>query len=71
MNESFTEEAKVLWQKVPEWAKEEVLTKVWCGHCRSITVMINFSGEVVEGDLLLTGICKVCSSRVARLLESA
>jgi hypothetical protein len=71
MNQSFTAEAEVLWQKVPEWAKEKVLTNVWCGQCRGVITMINFSGKVVGDDLLLTGICKVCSCKVARLLESA
>jgi hypothetical protein len=71
MNESCTAEAVALWQKVPEWAKEKVLTNVWCGQCGRMSIMVNFSGKVVGDDLLLTGLCKVCGSRVARVLESA
>lgn len=31
--------------------------------------MIQVSGEMIERDLLLTGICTVCGAKVARLVE--
>jgi hypothetical protein len=33
--------------------------------------MVKYSGEVKQGDLLLTGICTTCGEQVARLLETS
>ena len=33
--------------------------------------MVKYSGQVKQGDLLLTGICATCGEKMARLLESA
>jgi hypothetical protein len=71
MNEPFRPEAETFWQLVPEWAKERVLTNVWCGQCQDRTTLIQVSGTVVEGDLLLSGICNRCGAKVARLVEGA
>jgi endogenous inhibitor of DNA gyrase (YacG/DUF329 family) len=47
-----------------------VLDNVWCPACRKATTMTQYSGQVKEGDLLLTGRCATCGQKVARLLES-
>lgn len=69
MNETFTPEAEACWQLVPVWAQKIVLTNVWCRQCRDRTTMIQVSGEMIEGDLLLTGICTVCGAKIVRLVE--
>ena len=71
MNEPLTPEAASFWQLVPEWAKVSVLTNVWCGGCQDRTTMLQVSGEMVKGDLLLRGIYNRCGAKVARLVEGA
>lgn len=71
MSEPFTPEAESYWQLVPARTKEVVLTNVWCRQCQGRTTMIQVSGEMVAGDLLLTGICNRCGAKVARLAEGA
>lgn len=70
MSENFTSQALKLWQKVPAWAQEKLLANVYCGNCVAMTTIVDFSGEVVGGDIVLSGVCKNCGSKVARVIES-
>jgi hypothetical protein len=70
MSDQFTPEALELWNKVPSWAKDKILTNVWCRNCKITITIVNYSGEVKGSDLVLTGTCRTCGSKVARLLES-
>ena len=47
------------------------MSNVWCGKCRHSVTILNFSGAVKAGDLLLVGKCSECHDDVARLVESA
>jgi hypothetical protein len=71
MNTTFTPEAASHWQFVPAWIKETVLTYVWCSQCQGKTTMVQVTGELVAGDLLLIGLCNGCGAKVARLVEGA
>jgi hypothetical protein len=51
--------------------QRRVLDNVWCRTCGKATTMVKYSGQVKEGDLVLTGNCATCGEKVARLLESA
>ena len=70
MNDKFTPQALRLWNKVPSWAQEKLLSNVYCGKCIAVTTIIDFSGRVIEGDLVLNGLCKTCGSEVARVIDS-
>ena len=65
----FTPAAAALWRNVPAWAQAKVLANVYCSRCRHATTISDFRGEVVSGDLLLTGACQVCGTTVRRLIE--
>ena len=69
-NSALTPAAAALWQKIPAWAQTKLLANVWCSHCTRVTAITDFSGEVVSGDLVLTGACPVCGATVKRLIES-
>jgi endogenous inhibitor of DNA gyrase (YacG/DUF329 family) len=68
---TFTTPAQRMWQRIPPSSQRKVLDNVWCPECRKATTMIEYSGQVKAGDLLLTGRCTTCGKKVARLLESA
>jgi hypothetical protein len=67
---ALTPDAAALWQRIPAWAQAKLLANVWCSHCSRVTAITDFSGEVVSGDLVLTGACPVCGATVKRLIES-
>ncbi len=69
MTETFSDEAKPLWDAVPQWAKEKLLSNVWCGQCRDMTTIISFPGEALRGNLILSGICHTCGGPVVKVLE--
>lgn len=65
----FTTLAAKLWASIPSDSKKLLLSNVWCGKCRHDVTIINFSGAVKAGDLLLVGKCSECHSDVARVIE--
>jgi len=70
MNDRFTPKALSLWNNIPAWAQEKILSNVWCTKCRAVTTMVQPRGQVKGGDLLHTGTCKRCGAKVARLIEN-
>ena len=66
----FTPQAATLWRRIPAWAQAKLLSSVYCKRCGHMVTITNYSGEIVEGDLLLTGVCAECGGVVARLVES-
>ena len=69
-NNALTPAAAALWQRIPAWAQAKLLANVWCSGCGRVTAITNFSGEVVNGDLVLTSACPMCGATVRRLIES-
>lgn len=67
---TFTMPAQRIWERIPQPIQRKLLDNVWCSACRKVTTMVQYSGQVKEGDLLLTGLCVTCGKEVARLLES-
>ena len=65
----FTAEAKKRWEKVPEWAIEEIIDSVWCSQCRAGVPMQLCEGKMVGRSLVLRGTCEKCGSEVARVIE--
>ena len=69
-NNTLTPAAAALWQRIPAWAQAKLLANVWCSHCIRVIAITHFRGEVVNGDLVLTGACSVCDATVKRLIEA-
>lgn len=70
MRHKFTPQAQVRWDAIPLMVQEQLLSKVWCSHCAVATTMLEVEGQILKGDLLLTGVCKICGGKVARVIES-
>lgn len=66
---NFTPNAYRLWEALPPHTKTKILSNVWCSHCIKMTTIINYSGKVIQGDILLEGKCKKCGEKVARIIE--
>ena len=45
--------------------------RLWCHTCSKATKIVKYSGQVKQGDLMLTGISATCAEQLARLLETA
>ena len=67
----FSPEAAKLWEEIPVECQEEILDNVFCSHCRDSVRIIDYSGSVASGDLLLKGSCAICGHDVARLVEGS
>ena len=65
----FTAPVAKLWDAIPADIRKKLLSNVWCGKCRHAVTVVNFSGVVRSGDLLLVGQCSECRGDVARLIE--
>ena len=65
----FTPPARQRWESIPAHIRHRLLANVWCGHCRHEVTIINFSGTIKSGDLLLVGRCAECLGDVARVIE--
>jgi len=71
MNPSFTPAAQMLWDSIPPQFQKRILQNVSCPHCREMTTMTDFTGEVHGKSLVLRGTCVTCRGKVARVLEGA
>ena len=67
----FSLEAAKIWEEIPVEFREKILENVFCSHCRDSVRMVDYSGSVVSGDLLLKGNCAICDHVVARLVEGS
>ena len=68
MDGEFASEARQLWETIPAQFQKELLKNVWCSHCGN-TGIVNFTGVVYNGELLLKGHCAQCGKRVARVID--
>jgi len=67
----FSLEAAKIWEEIPAEFQEIILDNVLCSHCRDSVRMVNYSGSVVSGEMLLKGNCAICGHDVARLVEGS
>ena len=65
----FSPPARKLWTQIPKEQQARLIHNVWCASCRGETTMINFTGKVVSGNLVLEGACQRCKGPVARFVE--
>ena len=68
---TFTKPARQRWESIPADIRRRLLSNVWCGPCRHETTIIDFSGSIKGGDLLLVGKCIECLGDVARVIEGS
>ena len=67
---NFAEDPAVrLWASVPDYGKQLILSKVWCCRCRRGVAIVDYTGSIIGGDLLLSGKCSECQGDVARVVE--
>ena len=67
---NFTKQAQKLWANIPSDVRLAILNSVKCGKCRGTVTMLNITGRVEKGDLILNGQCDRCGENVGRLIES-
>ena len=64
---TFVPERK--WSNLPPETQKMILANVYCGQCRDVVTMIDFSKTTREGMEILKGKCSVCSHDVVRTLD--
>lgn len=69
--QTFTPQAQLFWDSIPEHLQVKIIGAVWCSHCGDRTTIINFKGNIRQGDLILCGECICCGSTAVRLLEGS
>jgi len=67
----FSPAAAKFWAKIPKEIKKKILANAYCFHCRDTVKIVNYSGSVKAGDLLLKGDCANCGHEVVRLVEGS
>ena len=67
----FSEKAAILWDTVPKWAQQKILDNVFCTRCRDSVRITEFTGEVENGDVVLSGKCANCGHKVVRVVETS
>lgn len=68
-SQTFTSQARWFWYSIPEEAQTRIIGTVWCSHCGQQTTIINFKGNIQQGDLVLRGECVHCGGAVTRRVE--
>lgn len=68
---TLTKPARLRWDTIPADIRQRLLSNVWCGHCGHGVSIINFSGTMKAGNVLLVGQCAKCHGGVARLIDDA
>jgi len=66
---TFTEEAKKVWESLPNDFQSEVLRSVFCVRCRDAVEIKNYQGIIDDGLLVLNGKCKNCGNDVTRVVD--
>jgi len=66
----FSSDAKKRWQQISVGGQKELIGNVWCGQCRTVTIIRLHGGKMCGNSLLLSGACKKCGGSVARVVES-
>src|SRR5439155_19442706 len=65
----LTKQASKFWNAMPAHARAQILGNVYCAHCHGPVSVVNVSGTLKRGDLVLEGNCAKCGREVARLVE--
>jgi hypothetical protein len=69
MTDIFAPRSKKIWEAIPVNHRTRILNNIWCGNCVKATTIVNYFGQLKEGNLVLEGECEQCGKTVARLIE--
>ncbi len=69
-NGRFTPQARRLWEALEESERRSVLSNVWCPVCMQTGEIASYQGRVVQGDVVLSGVCSCCGGDVSSLVET-
>jgi hypothetical protein len=67
----FTTEAALLWGGIPVAMQKRILKSALCAKCNIMVEIVNYSGTVENGDLILDGDCAFCGHAAARVVETS
>lgn len=67
----FTTEAALLWGGIPVAIQKRILKSAFCAKCNILVEIVNYSGTVENGDLILDGDCAFCGHAAARVVETS
>jgi hypothetical protein len=68
---NFTADAALLWNSIPKKNRERILKNAFCPECMAVTEMVHYTGEVKDGDIILTGTCAKRGHVVSELVETS
>lgn len=66
---TFTAPAARRWRELGPQRQTLFLNNVYCGGCRRTTTLVEPSGRIEGGDLVLQGTCLRCGGAVCRVVE--
>jgi len=66
----FTPDALNRFHEIPKYMMKQIIESVFCPECGAGTTIIDFSGKMINSDLILTGRCKKCWGEIERLVSS-
>jgi len=67
----FTTEAALLWGGIPVEIQKRILKNAFCAKCHVVVELVDYTGTVENGDLVLDGSCAVCGHAAARVVETS
>ncbi len=62
-------QALTIWTALPADIRAKILSNVFCGQCRGVVTIADYSMELVMPDVVLRGFCATCGHKVARVVE--
>ena len=66
---SKSNQALTIWTAVPADIRTKILSNVFCGQCRVVVTIADYSVELVRPDIVLRSFCATCGHKVARVVE--
>jgi hypothetical protein len=57
------------WLAIPEPMRNRLIQNVFCGPCKGVTAIKDFTVNPDKHGIILKGVCKTCGSPVARVIE--
>ena len=67
----FTTEAALFWGGIPVAMQKRILKNALCAKCNILVEIVDYTGTVENGDLILDGSCAVCGHAAARVVETS
>jgi hypothetical protein len=65
----FSAAAQRFWDAIAPRTQQMLLTSVWCCQCRDAVTLVDVSGRMERGNLILHGRCENYRTEIARMIE--